>query len=170
MVACGNEQKLGVNFFLVFAAVITMTGVKFIFVIAFIWNVPARHGDVPNAYVKATTEEGIDILLFVPDGLVITKEELKTIGAESVDEMGLLLEQSLYGLKQAGRLWHEHLHRVLVKLGFIQCITDACLYVKSDSGGMTIVGIYVDDLLVTGTEDSRVNQFFIGIKNVRAVR
>ncbi|KAG4051572.1 hypothetical protein PC123_g13226 [Phytophthora cactorum] len=153
LVACGHEQKFGINFFIVFAAVITMTSVKYIFVVAY--------GDVPNAYVKATTEEGVEILLFVPEGLVSTEEEITAQGAESVDEVGLLLGQSLYGLKQVGRLWHEHLHHVLVMIGFIQFVTNVCLYLAADSGGMTVVGTYVDDLLVTGTDKGSVSPFFV---------
>ncbi|KAG3152853.1 hypothetical protein C6341_g16142 [Phytophthora cactorum] len=136
LVACGHEQKFGINFFIVY-------------------------GDVPNAYVKATTEEGVEILLFVPEGLVSTEEEITAQGAESVDEVGLLLGQSLYGLKQVGRLWHEHLHHVLVMIGFIQFVTNVCLYLAADSGGMTVVGTYVDDLLVTGTDKGSVSPFFV---------
>ncbi|CEG43450.1 uncharacterized protein PHALS_13645 [Plasmopara halstedii] len=94
--------KLGVNFFLVFAAVISMTDVKFIFVIAFIWGVPVRLGDIRNAYEKATTKEDIEIFLFVSDGLVITEVELKALRAESVDENGLFFGQSLF--VEAGRV------------------------------------------------------------------
>ncbi|CEG35984.1 Reverse transcriptase, RNA-dependent DNA polymerase [Plasmopara halstedii] len=64
---------------------------------------------------------------FVPDGLVITKEELKALEADIVDKVELLHGQSLYELKQTGRPWYEHLHRLLVKLGFSQCVMDACL-------------------------------------------
>ena len=42
IVACGNEQ-LGI--------------VKVILVLSRRWNVPARHGDIPNAYVKAEKEK-----------------------------------------------------------------------------------------------------------------
>lgn len=47
-----------------------------------------------------------------------------------------------------------------LKLGFTQCITDTCLYFKVDSQGTTVVGTYVDDLLVTGTSTGCVDTFF----------
>ena len=53
LVACGNEQVFGVNYEVTFAAVIDMSSVKMIFALARKWKVPAKHGDVPNAYVKA---------------------------------------------------------------------------------------------------------------------
>ncbi|POM68328.1 Integrase catalytic core protein [Phytophthora palmivora] len=59
LVACGNEQTFGVNYSVTFAAVIDMTSVKVIFVLARKWRVPAKHGNIPNAYVKADKEEDL---------------------------------------------------------------------------------------------------------------
>ncbi|OWZ16104.1 Methylmalonate-semialdehyde dehydrogenase [Phytophthora megakarya] len=160
LVACGDEQVLGVNYTLTFAAVLEMTSGKVIFAFARIWGVRARHGDVPNAYVKAMTEEGIEIVLVIPKGMDISKETMADLGANDLKELGLRLDRSLYGLKQAGRLWHSLLHQTLVQHGFTQCVTDSCLYFKADSSGTTLVGTYVDDLLVTGTSTERVDAFF----------
>ena len=52
LVDCGNEQVFGVDYALTFAAVMDMTPVKVILALAATWGVPAKHGDVPNAYVK----------------------------------------------------------------------------------------------------------------------
>ncbi|KAE9007332.1 hypothetical protein PF005_g12321 [Phytophthora fragariae] len=35
-----------------------------------------------------------------------------------------------------------------------------CLYYKHDANGVTLVGVYVGDLLVTGTSEARVDEFF----------
>ena len=42
-----------VNYGITFAAVIDLLSVKLIFALSRKWKVPAKHGDVPNAYVKA---------------------------------------------------------------------------------------------------------------------
>nr|CCA19525.1 GK15001 putative [Albugo laibachii Nc14] len=160
LVACGNEEVLGVNFLLTFTAVLDMTSAKAIFSIAWIWRVPARHFDVPSAYVRAAKEEGVDIHLYIPDGMNFTSEELSKHGVSTTKDLSLCMEKSLYGLKQAGRLWHQLLHATLTNIGYVQCITDTCLYYKSDLDGTTMVGTYVDDLLVTGTSDQRVDVFF----------
>ena len=39
----------------------------------------------------------------------------------------------------------------MVELGFTQCTTDMCLYMKKVDGDIPIVGVYVDNLLVTVT-------------------
>lgn len=56
------------------------------------------------------------------------------------------------------------LHDTLVKLGFVQCYTDSCLYSKGDSTTITLVGVYVDDLLVIAKRVCNVNQFFSDMK------
>ena len=42
-----------------------------------------------------------------------------------------------------------------------------CLYFKRDAGGITVVGVYVDDLLVTGTSQKRVEEFFDKAKELQ---
>ena len=53
LVACGNEQVCGRDYNVTFAAVMEMSSVKLILALARVWRVPAQHGDIPNAYVKA---------------------------------------------------------------------------------------------------------------------
>ncbi|KAG3105785.1 hypothetical protein PI125_g13359 [Phytophthora idaei] len=81
----------------------------------------------------------------------------ETTGEES---QSLILEKGLYGLNQSGRLWNYLLRGILVSLGFQQCYTDSCLYTKSERDGTTLVGIYVDDILVTATSENKVGRFF----------
>ena len=107
LVVCGNEQVFGVDYTLTFAAVMDLGTVKLILVLSRRWNIPARHGDVPNAYVKAEKEEHLDIYMKVPKGMVVDEKELESLGVNSSNNCTLLLKKSLYGLKQAGRLWSK---------------------------------------------------------------
>ena len=61
LVACGNEQIYGVDYGLTFSAVMELSTMKMILVFAMRLGVPARHGDIPNTYVKANKEEHLDI-------------------------------------------------------------------------------------------------------------
>ena len=71
LAACGNKQLFGVIYTLTFAAVMELGIVNVIRVLSRRWNVPARHGDVPNAYVKADTEKDLDIYMKVPRGMQV---------------------------------------------------------------------------------------------------
>lgn len=46
------------------------------------------------------------------------------------------LIKSLYGLKQASRVWYERFHEFMVKIGFKTCESDRCLYVKIEHGSI----------------------------------
>ncbi|KAG3098365.1 hypothetical protein PI124_g8030 [Phytophthora idaei] len=48
-----------------------------------IWEVLARHGGVPNAYTKAGAEEGIEVYIFMPEGMKISEEVLCRLGVRS---------------------------------------------------------------------------------------
>ncbi|KAG6616520.1 Integrase catalytic core protein [Phytophthora cinnamomi] len=153
LVACGNEQEFGVNYSVTFAAVIEMSSVKLILALARKWRVPAKHGDVPNAYVEARKEAELAIYIRILQGMAIPEEILKQLGVTSDDELVLELEKALYGLKQAGRLWNKLLHSKLVEIGFVQSLIDMCVYFRRQEGVLLVVGIYVDDLLVTLCEN-----------------
>ncbi|KAE9342371.1 hypothetical protein PR003_g9516, partial [Phytophthora rubi] len=56
LVARGDEQEYGIDYTYTFSAVLDMESGKIILVVSRIWKVPARHGDVPSAYVKAKKE------------------------------------------------------------------------------------------------------------------
>ncbi|CAI5706593.1 unnamed protein product [Peronospora effusa] len=104
LVVCGKEQVFGVDYNLTFAAVMDFSTVKMILMLSRRWKVPARHGDVPNAYVKAEKEEHLDIYMKVPKGMTLDGEELKGLESRSTNDSALLLKKSLYGRKKAGRL------------------------------------------------------------------
>ncbi|CAI5734969.1 unnamed protein product [Hyaloperonospora brassicae] len=166
LVACGNEQVFGIDYQLAFAAVMDMSTVKVIIALAATWNMPAKHGDIPNAYVRAKKEANIDILLQVPRGMEVTDTTLQKLGAKDNNGVVLQLKKSLYGSKQAGRLWSQLLHSSLTDASFLRCCSDMCLYRKNEGAELVVVGAYVDDLLVTGTSTAVVDRFFVSLSTL----
>ena len=63
------------------------------------------------------------------------------------------LLKCLYGLKQSGRNWYEHLKKFLVeRLGLQECKAVPCLFVKRHADGSTsYVVVYVDDTSINTT-------------------
>ena len=57
LVACGNEQVLGVDYNLTFVAVMNISTAKVVLALVETWGVPAKHGDIPNAYVRGSTPQ-----------------------------------------------------------------------------------------------------------------
>ena len=54
--------------------------------------------------------------------------------------------RSLYGLKQAARVWNQKIHGFLIKVGFVRSDVDPCLYI--DTKRNIYITIWVDDLLI----------------------
>jgi hypothetical protein len=81
-------------------------------------------------------------------------------GSPSEESKVLWLRRVLYGLRQAPRAWYEKLDGTLRKLGFRQSEHEHTIYCRSkDGGGWLIVGVYVDDLIITGTTADEIVRF-----------
>ena len=165
LVARGFSQRPGEDYELTFAPVMGLATLKYLLTMACIWNVDAEHGDIPNAYVRAELKEVI--YMDLPPGMELKSSELNGMDSSKVK---LLLLKSLYGLKQSGKEWNDLLHSALRKLGFNNCESEACLYVKKGHNGMTLVGIYVDDLIVVSTSQELTDDVFNGLKSLQIKR
>ena len=60
----------------------------------------------------------MDIYKKVPKGMTVTEKLMKDLNAKTPNDLSLLLKKSLYGLKQAGRLWSKLLDSKLRQSGY----------------------------------------------------
>ena len=60
------------------------------------------------------------------------------------------LKKPLYGLKQAPRAWHLKITQYLHRIDFRMSKSENSLYVRSDSGSLIVIILYVSDLVVGG--------------------
>jgi hypothetical protein len=68
----------------------------------------------------------------------------------------LRLKKALYGVRQAPRAWNAKLDSELLKLGFIKNPLEHAVYKRSDQNGYLLVGVYVDDLIITGSSETSI--------------
>ena len=61
------------------------------------------------------------------------------------------LQQSLYGLKQSGRMWYNRLSEYLLKERYMNNLICPCIFIKKSETGFAIIAMYVDDLNLVGT-------------------
>ncbi|CAI7812603.1 unnamed protein product [Closterium sp. NIES-53] len=64
------------------------------------------------------------------------------------------LQKSLYGIKQAPRLWQQYLHARLTRIGFRQLPHDQGMYRLTKGDDYILLIVYVDDLLYIGSTDN----------------
>jgi hypothetical protein len=73
--------------------------------------------------------------------------------------MVLKLSKALYGLRQAPRAWNIKLDKSLKMLGFSKCASESAVYKRGVGASAVILGVYVDDLIVTGENVLEINKF-----------
>lgn len=62
------------------------------------------------------------------------------------------LKKSLYGLKQASRQWNYKLASSLCSKGYTHSDSDYSLFHRQKGDSLVFVAIYVDDIILTGTD------------------
>ncbi|XP_028108872.1 uncharacterized protein LOC114307674 [Camellia sinensis] len=71
------------------------------------------------------------------------------------------LHKALYGLKQAPRTWFSTFSRFLLSQGFLQSKCDSSLFVRKTTSSITYLLIYVDDILLIGTNEEFIQTLLI---------
>ncbi|GJX20385.1 retrovirus-related pol polyprotein from transposon TNT 1-94 [Tanacetum coccineum] len=97
--------------------------------------------DVKTAFLNGDLEE--EIYMNQPEGFTAPGQEGKVCR----------LVKSLYGLKQAPKQWHQKFDNTMLESGFKINECDKCVYVKDTSSGYVILCLYVDDMLIVGSND-----------------
>lgn len=69
------------------------------------------------------------------------------------------LLKALYGLRQAPRAWYSKLNQCLEEMRFTRCPYEHAVYSKKEGNDTLIISVYVDDLLVTGTNLGVIEKF-----------
>lgn len=103
--------------------------------------------DVKTAFLNGELDE--EIYMNQPDGFVIKGHEGKVCK----------LLKSLYGLKQAPKQWHEKFDKTLTSAGFVVNEADKCVYYRHGGGEGVILCLYVDDILIFGTNLKVIEEF-----------
>ncbi|CAM9467817.1 unnamed protein product, partial [Phaeothamnion confervicola] len=140
LVAQGFSQIPGMDFAQdnTYAPVARMDSIRTVLAMVAQQSLYLHQMDVDSAYLNSPLEE--EIYMKQPKGM----EQY----GEQGQEMVCLLQRSLYGLKQAASNWHRVINTWLIGAGFTASSADPCIYIKTSNGTLTIIGLYVDDLLL----------------------
>ncbi|GAU26739.1 hypothetical protein TSUD_317370 [Trifolium subterraneum] len=145
LVAKCFRQRENIDFFDTFSPVTRITSIRVLISIAALYNLIVHQMDVKTAFLNGDLEE--EIYMEQPEGFVIHGQETKVCK----------LDKSLYGLKHAPKQWHEKFDNLMVSNGFRLNESDKCIYYKCDGNICTIICLYVDDMLIFGSNLSAVN-------------
>ncbi|GAU16205.1 hypothetical protein TSUD_298370 [Trifolium subterraneum] len=149
LVAKGYTQTEGINYMDTFSPVVKMTTIRMFLAIAASENWPLYQLDVNTTFLHGDLKE--EVYMQPPPGLLLPHSNLVC-----------KLQRSLYGLKQASRQWNTKLTDTLTSSGYVQSKSDYSLFTKQASTGFTIILVYVDDLVLGGTDN-------VEIQNIKAL-
>lgn len=106
-----------------------------------------HHLDVKLAFLNSKVEK--TIFVKQPKGLVRTREEDKVYRLKKV----------LYGLKQAPRVWYNKLDKSFKYLDFNISNFKSIVYMKHLQQATILLGVYVDNLLITRSTMEIIEDF-----------
>lgn len=139
LVAKGYAQRQGVDFDEVFAPVARMETVRVLMALAAEGGWEIHDMDVKSAFLNGELAE--DVYVQQPPGFIEGNDEQKV----------LKLKKALYGLGKAPRAWNFKLDETLASLGFERSPMEHAVYRKESKNSFLLVGVYVDDLIITGS-------------------
>ena len=67
-------------------------------------------------------------------------------------------KKSLYGLKQSPRAWFDRFRQEVCDMRYSQCNGDHIVFYKHQSSHITILAVYVDDIVITGDEVEEIKK------------
>ena len=136
----GFAQKKGIDFDEIFSPFLKMTSIKTILSLVAAEDLHLEQLDVKTTFLHGDLEE--EIYMQQPQGYEVKGKE----------KLACRFKKSLYGLKQAPRQCYLKFDRFMSKQGYTRCHSDHCVYLKKkNDGNYFILLLYVDDMLVAGS-------------------
>ena len=138
-VARGFSQIEGVDYTETFSPTARLNSVRMLMQVAVQHDLLLHQMDVKTAYLNADIDH--EIYLMQPQGF--EKEKNKVC----------LLNKSLYGLKQSGKLWNKTVHDFFTENDFVRSEIDHCIYMKKCSEYIVYILIWVDDIIIAASNE-----------------
>jgi len=140
LVIQGFRQNEGIDYFDTYAPVVRISSIRFLIGLASIHDLMIHQMDVKTAFLNGVLEE--EVYMKQPERFVMSGNEHKVCK----------LVKSAYELKQAPKQWHQRFDEAVLSNGLQLNQSDKCLYsIFDDSGNGVIICLYVDDMLIFGT-------------------
>uniref|UniRef100_A0A2N9F1H2 Reverse transcriptase Ty1/copia-type domain-containing protein n=1 Tax=Fagus sylvatica TaxID=28930 RepID=A0A2N9F1H2_FAGSY len=158
LVAKGFHQQQGLDYGDTFSPVIKPITIRTVLSLAVDSNWNICQLDVTNALLHGFLSE--DVYMIQPPRFVHS----------SFPNHVCHLRKALYGLKQAPRAWYSRLSTRLVELGFKGCKSDKSLFILRSGSDITLFLIYVDDIIVTGSNSTSITSLIAKLQEDFALK
>ena len=141
LVAKGFTQRQGIDYEETFSPVAMVKSIRILLAIAAYHDYEIWQMDVKTAFLNGILQE--EVYMTQPEGF--TSEDTTKV---------CKLNRSIYGLKQASRSWNIRFDETIKTFGFSQNLDEPCVYMKEAKGARVFLVLYVDDILLIGSDKS----------------
>lgn len=156
LVIRGFTQQYGVDYLETFSPVVKLTSVRLILSIAASENLKLKQFDVETAFLYGSLDE--EIYMCQPKGY------------EDHTNRVCKLNKSLYGLKQASRVWNQKFTDFLQKFQLKVCTSDNCVFVGNIAGRKIFLAIWIDDGLVAAKTEQDITELLSFLQREFAIK
>lgn len=146
LVALGYLQRAGIDYVETFAPVARLDTIKLVVAMAASFRWKLYHLDIKCAFLNGELHE--DVYVHPPPEF-----EIKA-GKDKV----LKLKKAFYGLKQTPKEWYGTIDTYFIESGYMRSKNDTTLYILENSKGKVIITLYVDDILITGSNADQIEE------------
>jgi hypothetical protein len=159
LVVKGFAQKKGIDFDEIFLPFVKMTSIRTILILVAVEYLRLEQLDVIISFLHGYLEE--EIYMQQPHGYEVKGKEILVYE----------LKKILYGLKKAPRQWYLKFDRFMKEQGYSRCHSDHYVYFKKiENGSYIILLLYVDDMLVAGSNMQDINVLKKKLANSFAIK
>ena len=147
IVAKGYTQQFGSDYYDTFSLVAKIASIRLLLSMAVMRSWPLFQLDIKNVFLHGDLAE--EVYMEQPPGFV------------AQGESGLVckIRRSLYGLKQSPRAWFSRFSSVVQEFGMIRSAADhSFFYHHSSTGKCVYLIVYVDDIVITGTDQDGIQK------------
>jgi hypothetical protein len=148
LVVKGFQQKKGIYFDEIFSPFIKMTSIRTILSLVVVEDLHLEQLDVKITFLHGDLDE--DIYMQQPQRYEVKGKE----------NLACKLKKSLSSINKSPRKWYLKFDRLMTKQDYSRCHFDHCVYFKKlENGSYIIFLLYVDDMLVLGSNMKDINVF-----------
>ena len=152
-VGCGYTQRAGIDFLphKVSSSVCRWPSIRVILALAATYGLDITTADISNAFLNADMD--CELYVEMPEGF---NDEVGRDGKRRVYRV----RKCLFGFKQSNRLWDDlFAEHLTTKMGFVQSISDPCVYTLHKDGHTIIMATWTDDLIIASSSKAFRDKF-----------